>query len=795
MWILALACLAILTYIYVGYPVLLYLYVRLRGGRPVAIDEQALPTLTLVVSAFNEAPVIGRKLENALSLDYPADRFSVVVVSDESTDGTDAIVTASGDPRVRLWRQPERQGKTAGLNAVMPSIGSEIVVFSDANAMYDPGALRALARNFADPQVGCVVGEARYTDDSRSAAGQGETAYWSYEIRLKRLESAAGSMVGGDGAIYAIRRQLWQTLPPAAINDFLNPLQIVNAGYRAIYEGDAVCYEEPADDVGREISRRIRIVSRSWSAIFLVPTVLNPFRTGLFAISLFSHKVLRWFSAVWLIGMLVGSAGITLRWVLGHEPLIVASGALLLLLFVWAPPVRKLLGIGVYFFLVQWASFVGLLKGTFGFTSGIWTPPRHADEAAGQHAQLGLHPLALLPPLVLVGLGVVAAAVGGPLFSLEVMFWAALALVSYAYLVYPALLAVFLPFRSMPLRTGSYAPSVALLVTANDEASVMDSKLTNSLACDYPRDRLRVVVASDGSVDQTNAIAATYASRGVTLLAFPERRGKMAAMNAAVEHIDADIVVMSDANVMLEPTALRRLVAVFADPTVGAASADVVLQGDRAALDWSEDLYYRYERWLQRAESRMGSMVGVDGGLFAVRRSLYVAPPDQTILDDLAIPMEVARLGYRVVMVFEAKAYEEGSLSSAQEFGRKARIAAGAVQFLRSTASRVGPARVQLLFALFSHKIVRWLSPLAAVVAMLTGLILATSSPFYAWVMLGFLAVAATGLLGVNASLRRFPPIGLGYYFCLMQAAALVGLLRGVAGRQQVTWRRFARAA
>jgi cellulose synthase/poly-beta-1,6-N-acetylglucosamine synthase-like glycosyltransferase len=178
----------------------------------------------------------------------------------------------------------------------------EIVVFSDANAMYAPDALRMLVRNFADPAVGCVTGEARYVEGSQGAADAGERAYWNYEIQVKRLETAVGSMVGGDGAIYAIRRHLWRTLPENAINDFLNPLQIVAAGWRAVYEPQGVCFEETAGGIRTEYRRRVRIVSRSWRALFQAPGVLNPFRVGFFAVSVVSHKVLRWFTGLFAHG-------------------------------------------------------------------------------------------------------------------------------------------------------------------------------------------------------------------------------------------------------------------------------------------------------------------------------------------------------------------------------------------------------------------------------------------------------------------------------------------------------------
>jgi cellulose synthase/poly-beta-1,6-N-acetylglucosamine synthase-like glycosyltransferase len=182
-------------------------------------------------------------------------------------------------------RQPERAGKTAGLNRTVPTLRGEVVVFSDANALYEPNALKMLVRNFADAQVGSVTGQARYVEGNRTAADAGERTYWDYEIYLKRLETAVGSTVGGDGAIYAIRAHLWKPLPSTGINDFLNPLQIVDAGWRAVYEPEAICYEDTAGTAGREYHRRVRIVSRSWRAVFQVPGVLNPFRTGWFSVS------------------------------------------------------------------------------------------------------------------------------------------------------------------------------------------------------------------------------------------------------------------------------------------------------------------------------------------------------------------------------------------------------------------------------------------------------------------------------------------------------------------------------
>ena len=277
-----LVSIGVLAYVVAGYPLLLRLLVRARGAKHVR-QADITPKLSFLISAYNEADVIRAKLANTLALDYPAERLEIVVISDCSDDGTDAIVQEFAARGVILARQAERRGKTAGLNATIPTLTGDIVVFSDANAMYDADALRKLVRNFADPAVGYVTGEARYLLNGQAAADAGERAYWGYEMELKRLETQLGSMVGGDGAIYAIRRRLWRTLPEDSINDFLNPLQIVEAGWRGVYEPQAICYEETSGGFKSEYKRRVRIVSRSWRAVFQAAGVLNPFRVGLFS--------------------------------------------------------------------------------------------------------------------------------------------------------------------------------------------------------------------------------------------------------------------------------------------------------------------------------------------------------------------------------------------------------------------------------------------------------------------------------------------------------------------------------
>jgi cellulose synthase/poly-beta-1,6-N-acetylglucosamine synthase-like glycosyltransferase len=373
--------LSALAYTYIGYPVLLRLLVWLRGERTVR-QAAITPAVSLVISAYNEAPVMRRKLDNALSLVYPQGDLEIVVISDASDDGTDDIVGQFAARGVTLARQATRRGKTAGLNRIVPGLRGNIIVFSDANALYEPEALRKIVRNFADPQVGCVTGEARYLPSDTTMADAGERAYWSFEIRIKRWESALGSVVGGDGAIYAIRRNLWQPLPDTAISDFLNPLQIVSNGWRAVYEPEAVCFEETAGQLGGEFRRRLRIVSRSWRAVFQAPGALNPKRVGLFAWQLVSHKLMRWLTAVFALSAAVAAvvlmAPIVVQRPRGATATLVTVGLLLMV----SRRGRRLLKMAVYGTVISAASFVGIVMGSLGRVSGTWTPPRHPPERA-----------------------------------------------------------------------------------------------------------------------------------------------------------------------------------------------------------------------------------------------------------------------------------------------------------------------------------------------------------------------------------------------------------------------------
>lgn len=284
------SCLALVAWTYFGFPALLWLLARLRP-RPVRAAER-FPSVSLVVCAHNEEASIATKLENVLGLDYPRDRLEVVVASDGSTDATNAIVGSYARRGVRLLERP-RAGKIPALNAAVEAAHGEILAFSDANSLWDRGALRALVEPFADPAVGGVAGDQRYLAPSRGDGAAGERGYWDLDRRLKEWGSRAGSTTSATGAIYAVRRTLFRRVPPGVTDDFWVSTNVIAQGRRLVFRGDAVAREPVASGAGAEFRRKVRIMTRGLRGVLLMAELLDPRRHGFYSLQLLTHKVLR----------------------------------------------------------------------------------------------------------------------------------------------------------------------------------------------------------------------------------------------------------------------------------------------------------------------------------------------------------------------------------------------------------------------------------------------------------------------------------------------------------------------
>lgn len=318
-------CLGTLLYIYAGYPVLAewlsrYYFVPIQ-------KSDIEPTVTVLISAYNEEENIEQTVRNKLDQDYPLERLSVIVVSDGSTDQTCEIVARIAEQaqgRLRLLRQEPRQGKTAALNLGIEYAQGDIVVFSDANSMYSGTAVRSLVRNFADRAVGYVTGRMVYTNAAGSGIGTGSGSYISYENRLRIAETKLGSIVGVDGGIDAIRRDLYRPMRADQLPDFVLPLSVVEQGKRVVYEENAEVWESALSVSGDEFRMRVRVALRAFWALYDKRVLLNPLRFGLFSWQLFSHKLLRYAGFAFLIAifglnLLVLESGSFYRWFLGAQ--------------------------------------------------------------------------------------------------------------------------------------------------------------------------------------------------------------------------------------------------------------------------------------------------------------------------------------------------------------------------------------------------------------------------------------------------------------------------------------------
>jgi cellulose synthase/poly-beta-1,6-N-acetylglucosamine synthase-like glycosyltransferase len=267
--------------------------------------EDYLPMVSILIAAYNEEKHIADTLINKIDLDYPKDKLEIIVVSDESEDQTDRIVKRiseeSPDVSVKLVRQTSRRGKTAGLNLIVPEAQGEIIVFSDANSIYAKDALKKLVRNFADADIGYVTGKMEYTNKDGSLVGDGCSGYMKYENWLREQETRVGSIVGVDGGIDAMRKSLYETLRADQLPDFVQPLKVVEKGYRVIYEPEALLREEALDNSGREYTMRVRVTLRALWALHDMWRLLNPARFFLFSLQLISHKLLRYLAFIPLL--------------------------------------------------------------------------------------------------------------------------------------------------------------------------------------------------------------------------------------------------------------------------------------------------------------------------------------------------------------------------------------------------------------------------------------------------------------------------------------------------------------
>jgi len=379
---------------------------------------------------------------------------------------------------------------------------------------------------------------------------------------------------------------------------------------------------------------------------------------------------------------------------------------------------------------------------------------------------------------------------------LEGVFFVSAALLVYHYALYPALvIACARLVRRQPIPPPETWPKVSFIIAAYNEERVIAGKVSNTLALDYPKERIEIIVVSDGSNDATEAVVRSFAPQGAISLHEPQRRGKTAALNRAVKRANGDIVIFSDANNDFAPNAIRKLVRHFADPSVGGVCGAKRIKPDAERQSSAGDgLYWRYESALKFAESKLGTITNADGEIFAVRRDLYRTVPEHIINDDAQITLDLVKQGYRVRYEPEAQSYEFASIHIRDDFHVKVRMVAGGFQTLVENAAALFPLRSWFAWSFFSHKTLRWLAPLFLILALAASAAL-SAEPLYRAALVAQLGFYGLALIGYWRIGRGALPtaISIPFYFTAMNLAALWGMLRFLRRSQTVQWRKAQR--
>lgn len=393
---------------------------------------------------------------------------------------------------------------------------------------------------------------------------------------------------------------------------------------------------------------------------------------------------------------------------------------------------------------------------------------------------------------------------------MSLFFWLSLFIVFYAYVGYGLLLYGLVRLKRIlrptaPLKVFEEWPEVTFVVCAYNEADWIEEKITNSLSLDYPRDRIRFCFVTDGSDDETPNLVQHYPYPPDVqwqLLHQPQRRGKIAAFQRAMRHIDTPVVISTDANTLVNTAGVRHLVRHFADAQVGAVAGEKRIRlGERDdASSAGEGIYWRYESALKRWDAELWSVVGAAGELFAFRLEAYEHVPTDTVVEDFYLTMRIAQKGWRVQYAPDAYAVESSSASVQEELKRKVRISAGGLQAVWRLAALLNPFRYGVLtFQYISHRVLRWtLAPLLLPVLLVLNVLLAASGqPFYQAVLVAQVAFYCAAALGYLLERRKLKVKALfvPYYFCVMNYAQYAGFLRFLRGSQSVLWEKAKRAA
>ena len=367
---------------------------------------------------------------------------------------------------------------------------------------------------------------------------------------------------------------------------------------------------------------------------------------------------------------------------------------------------------------------------------------------------------------------------------MRLLFWLCLGLIAYTYFGYALCLWLYVKLHNRPVSKSPIHPSVSILIAARNEEANLPAKLQNLRRLNYPSEQLQIIVASDGSTDRTAEILRDQAGH-VSAVILDQSNGKGYALNEAVKRATGDLLVLLDARQIVDPNAISELAACFADPEVGAVSGELLLEDDSGQPSGSAlGIYWKIEKIVRKLESATGSVVGVTGAIYAIRRELYTEIPHGTLLDDVFVPMNVARTGKRVIFQPTAIARDRVFVETSREFSRKVRTLTGNYQLLQLAPWLLSPAN-PLLLRFISHKLLRLAVPLLLLIMLLASAL--AGAPFYRvafWLQIAFYALAFFGKL--SASAQKFKAVAIASTFVMLNVAAAVAFYNFVSGRDKV---------
>lgn len=369
----------------------------------------------------------------------------------------------------------------------------------------------------------------------------------------------------------------------------------------------------------------------------------------------------------------------------------------------------------------------------------------------------------------------------------KILFWISVSIIIYTYLGYPILLYLVSIFFSKPVNKNPVSPYVSIIISAYNEEGTIERKINNCLTLDYPKDKMEILIGSDGSTDTTNTILEKY-SKEIGIFIFKQRRGKASVLNDLITHARGEILFFTDARQVLDLSVLKLLTRNFYDKSIGSVSGELMLRETQLSTAGKDlAMYWDYEKFLRTTESKLYSMLGATGAIYAIKKELVVTIPHDILLDDVFIPLKIIDKGFRAIFEPEARAYDNVAKNAKQEYKRKVRTLAGNWQIFLRTRNLFNPLQSKIAIQLLSHKLLRVLIPYFLIIVFIANAFLLNIATYRIFFLLQsiFYVIALIGLLLSKFKLKYF---SLPYTFCVLNIAAIQGLYYFLTHKQKVTW-------